>query len=138
MNDIERAIKKLENSYENKAIKSHILTYIHNEKIWYARLQVWLFGILSVFSLLSIIPSIAYLNYEINSSGLGQYFSLLFSDVGTVTLHFYPYLMSVIDSTPFTGIALTLIALMLTISFYRKLSERVTLINQYKLFELNS
>lgn len=138
MNDIERIIKMMPTESYNMATKGHIVTRIREEKIRRAKMQAYIFGTLSVLGVLSLIPSIIYLVYEISTSSLGEYFALIFSDADVVATHLYPFVMSLIDSTPFVGMILTLSTLALTISFYRKLSEGMTAVNYYKLFKLNS
>lgn len=72
-------------------------------------------SMLSLFSIIALIPLVSYTHSELYQSGFSNYLSLLFSDGSIVVNNFGSYAMSIVDSIPF--LAITSILLLVQILF---------------------
>lgn len=70
-------------------------------------------------SIFTFIPAIKYFISEITQSGFSEYFSLLFSDAGTISMYWKEFGLVLLESMPIFAIACVLaVFFTLLVSFY--------------------
>ena len=73
-----------------------------------AQLKFGAFSIIGFMSFLGLIPAFEALFNNLSRSGFYEYFSLIFSDGGTILSYWKEFLFSLVESLPTMSIALTL------------------------------
>ncbi|MFA5827540.1 MAG: hypothetical protein WC839_03540 [Candidatus Paceibacterota bacterium] len=92
---------------ENTNLSENIWQAIakHNKHI--IRLKLWTFFFISFASLVGIIPAWNALSLDLTHSGLYEYFSLIFSNNGSILLYWKELLFSLAESLPTISIIIS-------------------------------
>ncbi len=78
----------------------------HNKKL--SRIKLWVFGIAGACSFVGLVPALKILSLDLGQSGFFEYFSLIFSDSGTVITYWKELSFSLAEALPAMSIILTL------------------------------
>ena len=87
------------------------------DNIWFAitlrnkrmiQIKLWAFTFAVIASLSGFVPAFISLSRDLAQSGFYEYFSLIFSDGGSMLLNWKEFIFSISESLPVTGIILTL------------------------------
>jgi hypothetical protein len=73
-----------------------------------ARLKSWAFAFLGLASLAGLVPAISALSTDLAQSGFNEYFSIIFSDSGSILSYWKELAFSLAESLPAISIILTL------------------------------
>ena len=76
-----------------------------------ARVKLWLFSVIGVFSLMGLVPVLKILSSDLTQSGFYEYFSLAFSSSGSIIAYWRDFVSLLAESLPIVSIisSLTLI-----------------------------
>lgn len=77
----------------------------HNKHI--IRLKLWMFSFIGLVSFVGIIPAWNALSLDLTHSGIYEYFSLIFSNNGSLLLYWKEFLYSLAESLPTMSIAIS-------------------------------
>ncbi|MBI3888297.1 hypothetical protein HY311_00710 [Candidatus Nomurabacteria bacterium] len=72
------------------------------------RLKLWAFGFTGLASLTGLVPAFKILFTDLSQSGFYEYFSLLFSDTGSVVTYWKEFSFSLAEALPVISTILTL------------------------------
>jgi len=79
---------------------------IHNKNI--ARVKLWIFSFISMFSLAGLIPAWNRLSTDLTQSGIYEYLSLAFSNGNLIFIYWKEFAFSITESLPTISILLSL------------------------------
>jgi hypothetical protein len=85
----------------------------------------WTFGLAGFISLAGLVPAFKILSGDLAQSGFYEYFSLLFSDSGSILSHWKELFFSLAESLPATSIVLTLSLLFVCLLSLRYLMKQI-------------
>ena len=71
-------------------------------------LKLWTFVLMGVASFIGLMPALKVLSSNLTQSGFYEYFSLIFSDSGSIISYWKEFAFSLVESLPLTSIILTL------------------------------
>ena len=124
------------NNYEYKpdqTINQAIFTRIEHYVKIRRRISYTLHAFITIISGISFIMASIYIFNSARDAGLFEYISIFFSDWSTAMMHWKEISMSIIDSLPFTELAILLtITLILINSIIRINFNKQNIINLYK------
>ena len=110
-----------------------------NEKVWNTivirnkrntRIKFWAFASMEFASIAGLVPVIKMLLTDLSQSGFYEYFSLIFSDSGTIFLYWKELILSLVESLPIMSIIYTLSLLFIVFLSLRYLMKQVGKNNQ--------
>lgn len=111
MDKIRSILSQLEVFTPATGLSAKILLSIEREKQRIARIRLSVFSLLSLGSSFALVFIMPYAQEGFSHSGFTDYFSLLFSDTGTVLTFWKEFALSIVESLPFLEItALALFA----------------------------
>lgn len=90
-----------------------------------ARIRVAFMGVLSLASFVGLIEAGRYSSARVVDTGLYNYVSLLFTDSNVVISHWTQYALTLAESVPATGIALTLASVFALLYFVQQASKDI-------------
>ena len=79
-----------------------------------------LYMVVSMVTLVALIPAIYYISESISMSGFGQYFSLISSDSSYMLTNWQEFVLSMASSLPLTGAMVILLAMFITLLAVRR------------------
>jgi len=83
-------------------------------------IKSWSYGFAGLLSFAFLIPTINSLIEQFSQSGFYQYLSLVFSDLGSISLYWKEFMSSLVEAIPVTSLMLTfLLFFILLVSFKR-------------------
>ena len=83
-------------------------------------IKSWSYGFAGLLSFVFLIPTINSLIEQFSQSGFYQYLSLVFSDLGSISLYWKEFMSSLVEAIPVTSLMLTfLLFFILLVSFKR-------------------
>jgi hypothetical protein len=91
-----------------RGLEQKILLVVAKREAQRTRFRVAASGVLSVGALFALIPTTQYVWGEIIGSGVGQYFSLIFSDGGSLLGYWREFALTIIEATPLIGLTVLL------------------------------
>ena len=102
-----------------------ILARVFTEQQRIARIRLALFGFVAVGSLFAFIPVIHYAGGEFSRSGFMDYFTLLFSDGGSVLLYWKEFSLSLVESLPVLSLAAVFATLLVFLESLQLLAKNI-------------
>jgi len=72
------------------------------------RIKLWIFTLAGIASLAGLVPAFKILSGDLVQSGFYEYFSLIFSDSGSVLSAWREFMFSLIESLPILSVIFTL------------------------------
>lgn len=73
-----------------------------------AQLKLWAFAATGIASLIGLVPAFKILSNDLSQSGFYEYFSLIFSDSGSIISYWKEFILSLAESLPIASIIFTL------------------------------
>ncbi len=73
-----------------------------------ARVKLWVFGIIGTISLIGLVPALQALSNNMTQSGFSSYFSLIFSDGGSIASFWKEFILSLGESLPILSVIFAL------------------------------
>ena len=104
------------------------------DDIWHAivirdkymtRLKLWAFAFMGFVSLVGLVPALKVLSNDFTQSGFYEYFSLIFSDGGSMLSYWKEFVFSLAESLPTMSIIFTLSLLFICFLSLRHLMKQV-------------
>jgi hypothetical protein len=89
------------------------------------RFKLWSFGLLGFISLAGLIPAFKMLLTDMAHSGFYEYFSLIFSDTGSIFSYWKELTLSITESLPVVSIIFTLSLLFICFLSLRYLMKQI-------------
>lgn len=114
--------KKLISEYSDPSsyLFERISTQIDSIRIRRDRMRISIHGVIGIGALISLIPIVRYVSSEAVRSGFMSYVSLFMTDGAYLVNTWKEMSMSMLESAPITGIALTLGAILILINSLRR------------------
>lgn len=106
-----------------------ILKRIHKEQRILVLRKIIIFSITLSLSLLAFIPSFKILLSDLNQSGFGNFFSLIFSDFSAVTTYWQSFVMILLETLPALSLALFLAVLLTFLQSIKSLTKNIKIIS---------
>ena len=120
--NLKKAFKNAKYEPQN-GISIGILNSINNKLSLRNRVKLWIYASVSTVSFIGLFPMFKYLAGEFVSSGSYDYFSLLYSDGGSVmTSYWKDFTLSLVESLPLTSMILTLSLVFIFLNAIRRFS----------------
>lgn len=107
-NDYERLFRSLNELEPSDKLYRNIFAGIEIKRCRIIRIQFAFLGSAIFTSFIALIPAFQYTIQEFYQSGFYQYFSLIFSDGGTLILYWQEFVLSLAESLPLLGITAVL------------------------------
>ncbi|MFA7685509.1 MAG: hypothetical protein WCX95_01775 [Candidatus Gracilibacteria bacterium] len=119
-------------------LQGKILDRIAGAKMRRVRVILTAFSLIIVVGIASIVPALQYVSQSFSKSGFYSYFSLIFSDGGSIVAYWQEFLLSLADTLPVMGIIVLfsiIFMVLLALRFVAKNSKYIHLpikfINQH-------
>lgn len=103
-------------------LMSRIMARIDAKERAMATRRLIFFGISLLASIVSLVPAFQFLSASVTESGIGTFFSLIFSDLGNMLSLINQFGLSLLEAIPVTGIA---VFLTVTLAFLWTLKQVV-------------
>jgi len=122
-NQLEKVFKNFSARHDLKSevfLQSKIMTQIMASQAKQVKLRAVASRIVGALSFIALFPIIINLFSQLQSSGFWNYFSLLFTDTGTVAIYWKELALSLVEALPIFGITLAtflLLALFVSLKF---------------------
>lgn len=104
----------------------HIWRAIVVRDKYMARLKLWAFALVGFISFVGLVPALKTLSGDLAQSGFYEYFSLIFSDGGSVLSYWKELVFSLAESLPTVSIILTLSLLFICFLSLRYLMKQIS------------
>jgi hypothetical protein len=88
-------------------------------------LKLWAFGLMGFISLAGLVPTFKILFTDLARSGFYEYFSLIFSDTGSIVSYWKEFTFSLAESLPVASIASTLLLLFVFFLSLKYLTKQI-------------
>lgn len=122
--DYERIFSHLEPPEPPEGLFDKIMARIRGERqLLAARKQFFLLSAVALASAGAFIPAIGVFRKEFAQSGLFQYLSLAFSDVGTAAANWQDFSLALLESLPAASLATLLAALFVLLWSFKHLAQ---------------
>ena len=108
-----------------EGLSASVITKIRKEQQRVARLRLALSAPLAFISGVAVVFTFQYLMQELARSGLGDYFSILFSDGGAVLTYWKEFTLSLVEQIPILSMILFLGATLALLSSVRSLAKNI-------------
>ena len=108
-----------------EGLSSSIIAKIRKEQQRNARLQLAISAPLAFISGVAVVFTFQYLTQELSRSGLGDYFSVLFSDGGAVLTYWREFALSLLEQIPILSMILFLSATLALLGSMRSLVKNI-------------
>ncbi len=108
-----------------EGLSSSIIAKIRKEQQRNARLQLAISAPLAFISGVAVVFTFQYLAQELSRSGLGDYFSVLFSDGGAVLTYWREFALSLLEQIPILSMILFLSATLALLGSMRSLVKNI-------------
>jgi hypothetical protein len=113
------------------ALLSQVMSRISREqKISAIRRRLIGFGAILCSALLACYPAINYLRGELIQSGFGRYLIIFFYDFKMIAVYWQDFGLTLLESLPATGLALTLLVFLLIMVSLRSVVKNISLLSQ--------
>lgn len=109
-----------------------IVSDIHAKRIRLAKMKCVFFTASSFVFLMAVVLSFNYVLQGFTSTGFWNYFSLMFSDVGTVFVYWKEYLLSLVESFPVVSFTFFLLMTLLLLGSVRLIIRNILIFNKSK------
>jgi hypothetical protein len=90
-----------------------------------ARIKLWLYTSVGFISLAGLIPAFKMLTNDLSQSGFYEYFSLIFSDGGSILAYWKEFVFSLLESLPMVSIIFTFSLLFICFLSLRHLVKQI-------------
>lgn len=112
----------LKPSKPSEELFDKIIMRIQKEKLISAKRRIALFSLGIAASLAALIPIFEMLKTNLSQSGFLQYFSLIFSNPGTVLKYWGDFTLSILESVPMLSLAAFLTIILALLEFLKMLA----------------
>ena len=120
--NLKKAFKNAKYEPQN-GLAFNVLNSINNKLSFQNKVKLWVYASISIVSFAGLFPMFKYLAGEFASSGSYEYFSLLYSDGGSVlTSYWKDFTLSLVESLPLTSMILTLALIFIFFNAIRRFS----------------
>ncbi len=111
-------------------LPDHIWHAVVIENKHQTRIKLWIFSLVGVGSLAAIIPALNTLITRFSESGFYDYFSLIFSDIGSVATAWKEFGLLLTESLPVMSITITLALVLIFFISIRYTVKQIIINNQ--------
>jgi len=115
-----------------RGLYGKIVSGIHEKRVRMAKLKCAFFTVGALTSLVAVVLTFDYVLQGFSSSGFNNYFSLLFSDAGTVLVYWKEFLLSLIESFPLADFTAFLLMTFLLLGSIRLIIRNILVFNKSK------
>ena len=106
-----------------KGLLEKILKRIHREERFLVLRRAFIFSVTLVISLIGLLPSFNMLSSDLNRSGFGNFFSLIFSDFSSIATYWKSFMMILLETLPAASLALFLALVLLFLQSIKSLTK---------------
>ncbi len=131
-NNLEHAFHSLHSPEPSEGLLQRVLIRIQRAERRAAMRRVVLFSAAFVGSLIAMIPASRFVGSEVAASGFTEFFSLLFSDTGSVFVYWQDFTAMLIGSLPAVSLAVFLAILFTLLESLRFLIRNITVIYEHQ------
>lgn len=127
-NKLKEAFQKASYHPESR-LSDDIWSFIQKKELIQSKIKFWSYSSIGLFSLIGFIPVFKSLLTRMSTSGFYDYLSMAFSGGSTISYYWKEFLLSLVDSLPFTSLVFSLFLLFILIISIKKSLEQL----KYKL-----